>query len=307
MASAMTAAEIAKALGGKREGREWRCSCPAHGGKSLMIGAGRSGKPLFHCKGGCHQDDVLAKLASLGLFGNERNCEERVSEADRKRRQEIELQAEIDRLARRISAARAVYDRATPGTPVERWLRSRGITLLVPECLRFLRHCPHRSDPGYDRPYYPAMVASVVGVTDRFIGVHKTFLKSDGSGKADLPKELQRESCGPIGGGAVRLAMPHESEELIVAEGIETALAAMQMFDLPGWAALSAPGLSALELPPTIRSILICADHDDNAVGLEAALAAKARWVSEGRYVRLRWPRNIGEDFNNILLSSGNN
>jgi putative DNA primase/helicase len=300
----MRAADIAEALGGKREGCEWRCPCPVHGGKSLMIGAGRSGKVLLHCKGGCQQDDVLAKLVNFGLFENERIDRNRVSELDRTRQQEAERRVEIDRLGRRIGAARAVYDRAVPAPDtVERYLRSRGIALSVPNCLRFLQHCPHRHDPRYDLPFYPAMVAPVLGVTGQLIGVHKTFLRLDGSGKADLPKELQRESCGPIGGGAVRLAMPRHAEELIIDEGIETVLSAIQMFGLPGWAALSAPGLAALELPPTIRSILVCADHDANAVGLEAALTAKARWILEGRNVRLRWPRNVGEDFNDILRS----
>jgi putative DNA primase/helicase len=299
----MTAAELAKALGGKREGHAYRCPCPVHGGKSLIV-TERRGKTLFHCKAGCEQDAVVEALRDLGLFGAANIDRIRRAAAERKRREEAELQAEIDRLRRRIDLARALWGRAVPatGTPVEHYLRSRGITLPIPDSLRFLAHCPHRSDPGYNRGYYPAMVAAVVGVTGHLIGIHKTFLRPDGSGKADLPdQELQRESCGPIGGCAVRLAMPNDGGELISAEGIETTLSAMQLFAQPGWAALSASGLAALELPPSVRSSLICADHDDNAAGLEAALAAKERWITEGRSVRIRWPRSIGHDFNDVL------
>jgi putative DNA primase/helicase len=301
----MNATELAKALGGTREGRAWRCPCPVHGGRSLIV-AERGGKTLFNCKAGCAQDAVLEALCNLGVFGKANIDGARVEAAERRRREDAARVTEIEHLRRRIDAARSLYRRAIPaaGTPAEAYLRSRGITLPMPECLRFLPHCPHRADKGYARDYYPALIAPVVGVTGHLIGVHKTFLRPDGSGKADLPdKSLQRECCGIVSGGAVRLAMPVAGKQLIGAEGIETSLSAMQLFELPAWAALSAPGLAALELPPAVRAALICAAHDHNAVGLQAALDAKKRWNSEGRTVLVRWPRQVGSDFNDILRS----
>jgi hypothetical protein len=297
----LTAAELAAALGGKREGHSWRCPCPKHGGRSLIV-AERRGKILFNCKAGCAQDAVLDALRDLGLFGRANVDRQRVAEAERKRQQEAEHQAEIDRLRRRIDAARALWGRAVPapGTPVETYLRSRAITLPIPDSLRFLWFCPHRN--GH---YYPAMVAAVVGVTGHLIGIHKTFLRRDGSGKADLPSEEQRECCGPIGGGAVRLAEIQPGKDLATGEGIETMLSATQLFDLPAWAALSTSGLKALELPPAADSVLICADHDREAAGLQAALDASKRWEAEGRAVRIRWPREVGSDFNDALRAEG--
>jgi hypothetical protein len=293
----MTAAEIAQALGGRREGCSFRCPCPVQRGHSLIV-TERRGKTLFNCRAGCGQAEVLSALGNLGLFGGRRIDLDRISSAERKRREGAEFKAEIERLRRQIDWARALYRRAIPavGTPVEVYLRARGITLPLPECLRFLQHCPHRNGK-----YYPEMVAPVVGVTGHQIASHKTFLTPDGSSKADLPPELQRECCGPVGGGAVRLAAPRAGLELIVGEGLESALSAIQLFELPGWAALSAPGLSALELPPAVQSVLICADHDHNAVGLQAALDAKIRWVNEDRALRIRWPRIVSADFNDVL------
>jgi hypothetical protein len=51
----MSAAEIAAALGGaRREGKEWRCLCPAHNDSepSLSI-TEKSGKLLFKCRANC--------------------------------------------------------------------------------------------------------------------------------------------------------------------------------------------------------------------------------------------------------------
>jgi putative DNA primase/helicase len=77
----------------------------------------------------------------------------------------------------------------------------------------------------------------------------------------------------------------------------------MQLFGLPGWAALSADGIEALELPAEIREVAIAADNDVTLRGQRAALAAHQRWTTEGRSVRVLLPPNPGQDFNDILLS----
>ena len=89
----------------------------------------------------------------------------------------------------------------------------------------------------------------------------------------------------------------------LIGEGIESTLSAMQMFHLPGWAALSAGGVEALYLPPKIRKVVIAADNDANGVGQRAALSARNRWAAEGRSVRILLPPSPGEDFNHVLLS----
>jgi putative DNA primase/helicase len=57
---------------------------------------------------------------------------------------------------------------------------------------------------------------------------------------------------GPCHGGVVRLASP--GDVLMVGEGIETGLAAMQAAGQPAWAALPTPGLRTLDLPDTVRT-----------------------------------------------------
>jgi len=98
----------------------------------------------------------------------------------------VERRREIELLQRRIEMARTPYKQSEPamGTAVEIYLcRLRGITPPIPEALRYLRQCPHRRGG-----YFPAMLAPIVNVAGEQIALHKTFLKPDGSGKADLPK-----------------------------------------------------------------------------------------------------------------------
>lgn len=300
----ITAAELAASLDGHREGRAWRCRCPVHDGGSLIIKDAGGGFPLFHCFGGCEQDAVLTALRHLGLWSRDRGNYDPARATEHKRQAEAKRNAEVQRIKRAIETARIIYRRAVFASEIiGRYLRSRGITLPVPECLRFEPHCRHRYDPRYEREYYPALVAPVVNVTGQLIAVHKTFLRPDGSGKADLPKKLQREFIGPVLGGAVRLAEPEAGRELVIGEGIENALAAMELIDLPGWAALSADGIKQLDLSGEIPAVMVAADHDMNGVGGEAALFAHRRWSRDGRQVRIAMPDNPGTDFNDILLS----
>ncbi len=102
---------------------------------------------------------------------------------------------------------------------------------------------------------------------------------------------------GPCKGGAVRLA-PF-AQPLLIGEGIETTLAAMQATGHCGWAALSAPGLRSLDLPEEARDIIILADGDD--AGTAAANAAASRWHREDRRVRIA-QAPTGTDFNDLLV-----
>ena len=145
------------------------------------------------------------------------------------------------------------------------------------------------------------MLAPVVNVSGEQTGVHMTYLRRDGGGKADLPKEFQRECRGVIHGGAIRLADHNPDAELIVGEGIESTLSAMQIFGLPGWSAVFAGGLKTVELPPTVRRIIIAADNDASGAGQRNALAAYDRWTAEGRAVRIKTPPDVGDDFNDVL------
>ena len=140
------------------------------------------------------------------------------------------------------------------------------------------------------------MVALVTCGTDNMpLAIHRTYLACDGSGKA--PVDPQKMMFGPCRGGAVRLAAP--SNVLMVGEGIETCLAAMQATGHPAWAALSTSGLRALDLPKNVRDVIVLADGDNP--GEAAARDCAWRWKREGRRVRIARPPQ-GMDFNDTLV-----
>jgi phage/plasmid primase-like uncharacterized protein len=145
------------------------------------------------------------------------------------------------------------------------------------------------------------MVAKVEHVERGPVAMHATYLSPNGNGKADVPKQQQRASFGPIKGAAVRLGSPRAGEWFAVAEGIETTLSVAAACAMPAWAALSAGGIRSLMLPREATHVIICADHDVGGVGESAARDAAARWLAEGRRVKLALPPRAGIDFNDIL------
>jgi len=144
------------------------------------------------------------------------------------------------------------------------------------------------------------MVAAVARVPNRaVVAVHRTYLRPDGRGKADV--EPTKASLGPTGGGAVRLAPA--GEQLAVTEGIETGLSVVAATGVPTWVAISAGGLTNLILPPPPLAIEITISADHDPVGINAAHEAAERWSHEGRRVRIALP-SIGSDFNDLFLAT---
>lgn len=174
-------------------------------------------------------------------------------------------------------------------TLAEAYLASRGITV-GSSALRFHPSLKHPSGSRW-----PAMVALVVdGLTGKPIAIHRTFVTRNGNGKA--PVEPEKMMLGPCRGGAVRLA--EATDKLLVGEGIESTLSAMQAAGIPAWASLSTSGMKTLALPPSVRDVVILADGDE--AGERAAVQAARRWKVEGRCVRIARPPR-GEDFNDIV------
>ena len=132
-------------------------------------------------------------------------------------------------------SGRRIWDAAHDArrSPVAAYLAGRDITILPPPTLRWAPACRHPNGI-----HLPAMVAKVVNVDGKLIAVHRTFLRPDGSGKANI--EPDRAALAPTGGGAVRLAPA--AARLTVDEGIETCLSVMQATGETFWAALSTQG-----------------------------------------------------------------
>jgi hypothetical protein len=286
----MNAESIATALGGRKVGSGWMARCPAHNDHtpSLSLRDKNNGKVLVRCHAGCTQDEVIATLKASGLWALSGPRVTKIPHPI------IQRAAPDPDAGNRINVALSIWQRAKPsnGTLVERYLRSRGLRLPATTALRFDAALRHISGD-----YWPAMIALVTRGEDAApLAIHRTFLARDGAGKASVdPKKMM---LGPCRGGVVRLAEP--GDVLLVGEGIETCLAAMQETGHAAWAALSTSGLRALRLPKEIHDVIVLADGDDP--GEAAAHDCAVRWKRERRRVRIARPPK-GMDCNDLLLA----
>lgn len=173
---------------------------------------------------------------------------------------------------------------------MQRYLRGRGITILPPSSIHFHPALKHQSGHSF-----PAMVAAVEDKAGRFVGVHRTFLRADGSGKASI--EPAKMSLGSLAGGAVRLT-PRLAKIVVLTEGTEDGLSIAQATGLAVWAALGTSGLRTVRLPDAVREVIIAADNDEP--GEKAARDAAQRFLAEGRRVKIARPSKA-RDFNDVL------
>ncbi len=180
---------------------------------------------------------------------------------------------------------------------VDQWLLSRGIILdKYPSCLRTATRLRYYGKGNSS--YHPAMLAMVTAPNGKPATIHRTYLAQAG-GKATVDSARKLFSSMPKG-AAVRLSAP--AATLGIAEGVETALAASILFNVPTWAAICANGLAGFEPPDTTTRLLIFADNDTNNVG-QGAAAALATRLGTRMQLETIIPGQAGLDWNDVLLA----
>ena len=189
-----------------------------------------------------------------------------------------------------LDLARRLWSEAAPaaGTAVEAYLTHRGLRLEPRMPLRFHAHAWRNRANG---PAGPAMLALMTcPERNEPVGVHVTYLRPDGRGKADgaSPKVMLGKR------GVIRLSPDEEATlGLGIAEGIETSVCVMQRLGWrPVWAATCAGAVAGFPVLRGIEAITVFADAD--AAGMRAAEACARRWSEAGREATI-WAPERGD------------
>jgi hypothetical protein len=120
----------------------------------------------------------------------------------------------------------------------------------------------------------PALLAAIHAADGQFTAIELTYLTAAGGRAQDL--RLSRKTVGsPPGGCAIRLDAP--APQMLVAEGMFTALSASERFSLPAWALMSTRNLRVWSAPEGVRSVLIAADRGKDGEASAAALRVRLR------------------------------
>ena len=206
-----------------------------------------------------------------------------------------------DRMAalRRVAASTR---RVEAGDLVDAYLTSRGLG--DDHYPRTLRFAPSLSDgAGGVRP---CMVATVQAPDGENVTLHRTFLRPDGLAKAEMEAPRKLMPGGVPDGAAVRLG-DWTGGPLGVAEGIETALSAARLYELPVWSCIATSILAKWEPPEGCREVVIFGDTDPKFGGQAAAFTLAKRLASrEGNRaieVTVKLPATPGQDWNDVLMA----
>jgi hypothetical protein len=231
--------------------------------------------------------------------------------------------------AERRKKALAIWQRTLPlaGSVAEIYLASRRIAWsLIPnreDDLRFIPRLEHWKSAQWDRsttPWTklkdgyvgPAMVAAMRNIPGDITAVHCTFLRADGSGKADVgePKLMR----GDAKGSAIRLTrgpsnLPLDEaiaagliEGLGIGEGIENVLSCAHDVDARLWAAGSFDLMMALPAEhDAFDPIYYLRDNDNNAAADDTVQDRLDELHAAGKTAtQLRPPGGV-KDFNDLI------
>lgn len=241
---------------------DWICnSCGS--GDGVMLVTQATGLPV---------KDVLAKVKAMAGTVEARPVKERDT-------------------AKELQAIQSLWERAqrpSDSGPVQAYLNSR---LRRPWRSNAIREVMDCWDAG-TQTRMPAMVACVRDPAGDLVNCHITYLTEHGD------KVARRVMPGTLPDGCCIPLWPHKGGVLGVAEGIETAMAAADLFGMPVVSAINANRLAAWEPPQGVTEVFVFGDNDESFTGQAAAynLARRLKLKNQLR-VHVMVPEAIGADW----------
>lgn len=307
--------QIAVALGGEVAGRQVIAPGPGHSprDRSLAIRLDPSAPDgfLLHSFAGddwqACRDHVRHRLGLPEWQpGDDRHEQRRIPKSHIDKWDFATVDAETEKRGRteddliRIERATKIWNEATDprGVPaVEGYLRTRCLHLpdgVAGNVLRYHARCPWRDENTGQTIFIPALIAAFRSVDDDLLtGIHRIRL--------DRPErwpKTDRRMLGLVHGAAVKLATPGDT--LVIGEGVETCLAAMQLGIGPAWALGGVGAISFFPVLPGIARLVILAEAGEAST--RAVQICGRRWKRAGRRVTISRSK-VGADHNDLVMA----
>jgi len=262
--------------------------CPLCGGQDRFRFDDKEGNGTFYCNA-CGAGDGM-KLAILWTGGEFKDVAKRIDDMVGNIKAQGSVKPKSDP-SHRINRIWSQSINLGDDDPVTRYLKSRGL----PKCQALRLHeALAYYENGKKQGVYPAMVSPVIGSEGELITLHITYLSQDGSkAKVSSVKKIL-PPMGETSGACVRLTRVYE--RIGVAEGIETALAAMKIYRIPVWASCNANMMEKFLPPAGVKFVTVFSDNDANYRGQAAAYTlANSLTVKHGITAAVEIPDQVGD------------
>lgn len=242
--------------------------------------------------------------------------------AELKREMEARLQRDLEYGKQLAERMEKLWDTcialSDAGSAIGRmYLNKRGLTVakVSSDALRFHPALPYYED-GTRIGEFPALVAAIRDHEGKMVTLHRTYLSDSGSkakirGGTKSTKKMMPVPAGlDIKGAAIRLS-DQVGEVLGISEGVETALSCSRATGIPTWAAISALLMEHVEVPASVKLVVIWADKDRSETGELSAFALQRKLASQGVQSVIALPSmdipagEKGLDWNDVLIKHG--
>lgn len=270
-------------------------SCPVCGGEDRFRFDNKEGAGTYYCSG-CGAGtgySLLMKLRGWDFPTALKEVKDIV-----KPDLPVDMPPAAPSLADKKASLNRLWKSGRTGTQeVIDYLSGRGIS---PEIADEAAQRMRFSDKVWHREraqYLPAILAPVVGHDGRPVSIHRTYLIPGGKERKMMPP------AGKLTGAGIWFG-PRKCKSLLVAEGIETTLAAMQYFSdvETGVSAVNANGLESFSPPNSVTDLFIIADNDASFTGQKAAFLLAHKVALQKRCnVTVVMPTMVGEDMLDVV------
>jgi putative DNA primase/helicase len=268
--------------------------CPSCEGKTRFRFDDQEGRGTWFCnKCGAGDGFMLISLVK-GIPNREavKAAVQLAGEAEFRKPRQLMDQEEAHRKMREVwSMSRPI----TPEDDAGRYLRHRRTP--IPTC-DSLRYVPMLSVSGEAVRGFPAMVARVRDSRGASCNIHRTYLLDGKKAPIQSPRKLMATGNAPKAEGC-RIELFDAAEEMGIAEGIETALRAADIFGLPVWSAISSGHLEQFQPPAIVRRLHIFGDADLKFGGQKSAyaLAHRLACAKNPIGIEVHIPDTLGTDW----------
>lgn len=266
--------------------------CPICGGKDRFRFDNKEGRGTWICNQ-CGPGDGFDMLKALKGWS--------FREAAKEVESVVGTIAQTDKIndkktSNMMAVVKRIYGESLPierGDPAWLYLNRRIGISEAPACLRYHPALQYIGNDG-DIDYHPAMVAVLSDADGKGIGLHRIYLDAIGN-KAKVESAKKLLVAKETAGASVKLAPATAC--IGIAEGIETALAAAKLFDIPVWSAISANGLESWTPPNGVVRVVVFGDNDESFTGQASSFALARKLKRAGISVDVRIPSEIGKDW----------
>jgi putative DNA primase/helicase len=169
--------------------------------------------------------------------------------------------------------------------------------------MRFGSQVPFMTDVGIQ--YKPAILLPISRTdngTKKIVGLHRIYLEHHDDGRvtkiAGKNAKKMLTWTTDLAGAVIQLYPLNGSESLIITEGVETAAALYTLTGIPAWPGISAWGMQNVQIPDSVKVVLIGADYDKSETGQKAAVALAERVRALGKIAVIMLPEAFYEPGN---------